>query len=156
MRPFLVFAPRGPIPESLETSLSSVGAEVLLAVRPAEVASLLVSHSPGLLLVVPPATMADAASLLPHLERQGNPPPIFVLTADAHARPFALELVGAEPWHRAAADLSNGSSGAGSAILVSRSGLVRLLDLWERLHLDRPAEGIHQLVLPSISQALQA
>jgi signal transduction histidine kinase len=154
MRPILLYAPRGPVPESLIERLTGIGAEVTIASSPGEAAATLRSTSPDLVLVVPPAGTADAAPLLPWIERHASPPPVFVLGGrETHAlRPAALETISEETWTRATRDLTMGSGGASSAVLLPRVQLVTILQLWERIG----EEGLCEATLRALMHALGA
>lgn len=154
MRPILIYAPRGPVPGALIERLAAAGAEVTVASSPGEAAATLRSQAPDLVLVAPPAGTADAAPLLPWIEKHASPPPVFVLgMKESQAlRPAALETMSEETFTRATLDLTVGSGGASSAVLLPRVQLVTLLGLWERLG----EEGVADAALRTLMHALGA
>ncbi len=122
------------MPEAIRSPLLKAGTEVLVARSVEEAASLLHSAHPDVLLIVPPGTAADAATLLTLLPQAVAPPSVFVLSDDAAPRrPFALETIARIPWNRATAALGDGSDDPAPAILLSRVQLTALLELWEQL-----------------------
>jgi PAS domain S-box-containing protein len=133
MRPFLLFRPGGDVPEAIRGPLEKAGTEVLVARTLEEAGKLLYSSMPDVLLVVPPGTAADAATLLSLLPHAVAPPSVFVLADDgAPRRPMALETVARSPWNRATAALGEDSDDPAPAILLSRVQLTALLELWEQ------------------------
>jgi|GEM_PF-1685521 len=134
MRPFLLFRPGGDVPEAIRSPLEKAGTEVLVAGTLEEAGTLLYSSMPDVLLVVPPGTAADAATLLSLLPHAVAPPSVFVLADDgASRRPLALETIARSPWNRATAALGEDSDDPAPAILLSRVQLTALLDLWEQV-----------------------
>jgi PAS domain S-box-containing protein len=134
MRPFLLYRPGGDVPEAIRSPLEKAGTEVLVASTLEEAGTLLRSAMPDVLLVVPPGTAADAATLLSLLPRTVAPPSLFVLADDgAPRRPLALETIARSPWNRATAALGEDSDDPAPAILLSRVQLTALLELWEQL-----------------------
>ncbi|MEO6324900.1 MAG: PAS domain-containing protein, partial [Thermoanaerobaculia bacterium] len=155
MRPILLYAPRGPVPETVLERLETIGAEVFIATTAGEAAAYLESQPPDMIVVIPPARSTDAAALLPYVERQRVPAPIFVLAeAGEPAAPLALEVLGQDAWTRAMGDLTTGSGGASSAILLSRHRLASLLELWEKR--DAPEVDVVKPALRSLMHALDA
>jgi len=155
VRPFLLFAPRGPVPDALTERLASLGVEQVVASRVGEAVAALETNRPELVLVIPPARAADAAPLLVHLERQPGAPPVFVLQdGPAPGRTVALEVVSAEEWLRATEELSSGSPGPTPTLLLPRLELVSLLQLWERLP-EGPAD-LPDRALRSLGESLDA
>ena len=133
MRPFLLFRPGGDVPEAIRSPLEKAGTEVLVARTLEEAGTLLYSSMPDVLLVVPPGTAADAATLLSLLPHAVAPPSVFVLADDgAPRRPLALETIARSPWNRATAALGEDSDDPAPAILLSRVQLTALLELWEQ------------------------
>ena len=133
MRPFLLFRPGGDVPEAIRSPLERAGTEVLVAGTLEEAGTLLYSSMPDVLLVVPPGTAADAATLLSLLPHAVEPPSVFVLADDgAPRRPLALETIARSPWNRATAALGEDSDDPAPAILLSRVQLTSLLELWEQ------------------------
>ena len=133
MRPFLLFRPGGGVPEAIRSPLEKAGAEILVAGTLEEAGALLHSAMPDVLLVVPPGTAADAATLLSFLPHSVAPSSVFVLADDgAPSHPLALETIARSPWNRATAALAEGSDDPASAILLSRAQLTALLELWEQ------------------------
>ncbi len=133
MRPFLLFRPGGEVPEAIRSPLERAGTEVLVARTLEEAGTLLYSSMPDVLLVVPPGTAADAATLLSLLPHAVAPPSVFVLADDgAPRRPLALETIARSPWNRATAALGESSDDPAPAILLSRVQLTALLELWEQ------------------------
>ncbi len=121
------------MPEAIRSPLEKAGAEVLVAGTLEEAGALLHSAMPDVLLVVPPGTAADAATLLSFLPHSAAPSSVFVLADDgAPSRPLALETIARSPWNRATAALGEGSDDPASAILLSRAQLTALLELWEQ------------------------
>jgi PAS domain S-box-containing protein len=133
MRPFLLFRPGGDVPEAIRSPLERAGTEVLVARTLEEAGTLLYSSMPDVLLVVPPGTAADAATLLSLLPHAVAPPSVFVLADDgAPRRPLALETIARSPWNRATAALGENSDDPAPALLLSRVQLTGLLELWEQ------------------------
>src|SRR5664280_957817 len=133
MRPFLLFRPGGDVPEAIRGPLEKAGTEVLVAGTLEEAGTLLYTSMPDVLLVVPPGTAADAATLLSLLPHAVAPPSVFVLADDgAPRRPLALETIARSPWNRATAALGEDSDDPAPAILLSRVQLTSLLELWEQ------------------------
>ncbi len=94
MRPFLLYAPSGLVPDGIREALAEAGAEVLVAASLEDAVALLSSERPDVVLVIPPGGAADAVPILSRLENDPSPPPVFVLAGDdAHARSPALEVV---------------------------------------------------------------
>jgi len=134
MRPFLLFRPGGDVPEAIRSPLEKAGTELLVAGTLEEAGALLSSSMPDVLLVVPPGTAADAATLLSLLPHAVAPPSVFVLADDgAPRRPLALETIARSPWNRATAALGEDSDDPAPAILLSRVQLTALLELWEQV-----------------------
>src|SRR5664280_729967 len=132
MRPFLLFRPGGDVPEAIRGPLEKAGTEVLVAGTLEEAGTLLYTSIPDVLLVVPPGTAADAATLLSLLPHAVAPPSVFVLADDgAPRRPLALETIARSPWNRATAALGEDSDDP-APILLSRVQLTSLLELWEQ------------------------
>lgn len=155
MRPFLLYAPRGAVPEALLERLAAIGAEVSIAFSAGEVAALLEQQIlPDAILVAPPARPSDAASLLGFVERHPEPPPILVLTEGSAAAPVALEALGADSWTKAASDLPSGAGDPFANLLLPRAHLVTFLDLWERS--SRGGTGLTEETLRSVAKALGA
>jgi PAS domain S-box-containing protein len=121
------------VPEAIRGPLEKAGTEVLVASTLEEAGTLLYSSMPDVLLVVPPGTAADAATLLSLLPHAIAPPSVFVLADEgAPRRPLALETIARNPWNRATAALGEGSDDPAPAILLSRVQLTSLLELWEQ------------------------
>jgi signal transduction histidine kinase len=155
MRPILLYAPRGPVPETVLERLETIGAGVSIATTAGEAAALLESQPPDMIVVIPPARSTDAAALLPYVQRQRVPAPIFVLAeAGETAAPLALEVLSQDAWTRAMGDLTTGSGSAGSTVLLSRHRLASLLELWEKR--DAPEVDVVKPALRSIMHALDA
>ncbi len=133
MRPFLLFRPGGDVPEAIRSPIEKAGTEVLVATTLEEAGTLLSSSMPDVLLVVPPGTAADAATLLSLLPHAVAPPSVFVLADDgAPRRPLALETIARNLWNRVTAALWEDSDDPAPAILLSRVQLTALLELWEQ------------------------
>ena len=134
MRPFLLFRPGGDVPEAIRSPIERAGTEVLVATTLEEAGTLLSSSMPDVLLVVPPGTAADAATLLSLLPHAVAPPSVFVLADDsAPRRPLALETIARNLWNRVTAALGEDSDDPAPAILLSRVQLTALLELWEQV-----------------------
>jgi len=152
MRPFLLFRPGGDVPEAIRGPLEKAGTEVLVARSLEEAGVLLNASMPDVLLVVPPGTAADAATLLSLLPLAIAPPSVFVLTGEgAPHRPLALETIARNPWNRATAALGEGSDDPAPAILLSRVQLTAILELWEELAADGREFVEHALRALSLS-----
>lgn len=146
MRPFLVFSPRGPVPEEVLDRLSRLGAEILVAAGVGEAAAILSQHRPDLILVTPPARAADVAPLLAHVDKRPSPPPVILIGDEPEtSRAMALETISEERWHRATTDLEGTSAGAASAVLLSRVQLATFLELWETTERGAPSAAAHVL-----------
>ncbi|MGZ5380606.1 MAG: PAS domain-containing sensor histidine kinase, partial [Thermoanaerobaculia bacterium] len=134
MRPFLLFRPGGDVPEAIRSPIERAGTEVLVATSLEEAGTLLSSSMPDVLLVVPPGTAADAATLLSLLPHAVAPPSVFVLADDsAPRRPLALETIARNLWNRVTAALGEDSDDPAPVILLSRVQLTALLELWEQV-----------------------
>jgi PAS domain S-box-containing protein len=152
MRPFLLFRPGGDVPEAIRSPLEKAGTEVLVASTLEEAGTLLYSSMPDVLLVVPPGTAADAATLLSLLPHAVAPPSVFVLADDgAPRRPLALETIARNPWNRVTAALGEDSDDPAPAILLSRVQLTALLELWEQFAAERRDFVEHALRVLSLS-----
>jgi signal transduction histidine kinase len=155
MRPFLLYAPSGLVPDGIREALAEAGAEVLVAASLEDAVALLSSERPDVVLVLPPAGAADAVPILSRLENDPSPPPVFVLAGeDAHARSPALEVVPAAGWRRAAASLAAGAGDAASALLLTRAQLVSLLSQWEDLFAR--ADDLTERALRMLAHSLDA
>src|ERR1035441_10698520 len=118
MRPFLLFRPGGDVPEAIRSPLEKAGTEVLVAGTLEEAGTLLYSSMPDVLLVVPPGTAADAATLLSLLPHAVAPPSVFVLADDgAPRRPLARETIARRPGDRGTVGLGGDSGGGGRGVL---------------------------------------
>lgn len=155
MRPFLVYAPGGEIPDGIRRTLVEAGAEALVAASLEEAASILSRERPDAVLVVPPGHLADAASLVARLPADRTPPPVFVLAGeDGAPRPPAIEVLPPDRWAQAAASLGGGSGSAESGLLLSRVELTALLALWEGV-LERN-EDLSERALRLMARFLEA
>ncbi len=155
MRPILVFAPGGQIPDGIRRTLDEAGTETLVASSLEDASLLLARERPDVVLVVPPGILADATGLAARLGVGRTPPPIFVLAEDdGTPRPPAIEAVPSDNWMQAAAALASGAGGAGSALLLSRLELSALLALWEEI-LERQ-EDLSERALRSLARFLDA
>ncbi len=134
MRPFLVYAPSGQIPEGIRQTLAGAGAEALVASTPAEVVAALGRQRPDAILVVPPGRFEDACGLISQLSAERPAPPVFVL-AEEHrtVRAPALEALPGHRWQQAVTGLAAGSGDEASALLLSRVQLSTLLSFWEEI-----------------------
>jgi signal transduction histidine kinase len=155
MRPFLVYAPGGEVPDGVRRTLVEAGAEALVAASLEEAASILSREKPDAVLVVPPGHLADAASLVARLPADRTPPPVFVLAGeDGAPRPPAVEVLPPDRWAQAAASLGGGSGDAESGLLLSRVELTALLALWEEV-LERN-EDLSERALRLLARFLEA
>jgi len=155
MRPFLVYAPHGEIPQGIRETLVEAGAETLVAGTLDEAAAIAARERPDAILVVPPGRLADAAHLVARLPGNRTPPPVFVLAAEDEAnRPSAVEVLPPDRWAEAAAALGAGAGDAGSTLLLSRTQLTALLALWEEA-LDRQ-EDLSERALRHLARFLEA
>ena len=155
MRPFLLYAPSGLVPDGIREALLEAGAEILVATSPEEAVAFLSSDRPDVVLILPPGRPADALPLLNRLESDLSPPPVFVLAGDdAHARSPALEVVPPAGWRRAAASLASGAGDAASALLLTRAQLVSLLSQWEEV--SSSSEDQTERTLRMLAHALDA
>jgi signal transduction histidine kinase len=155
MRPFLLYAPSGLVPDGIREALAEAGADVLVAASLEDAVAVLSSERPDVVLVIPPGGPGDALPLLTRLENDPSPPPVFVLAGDdAHARSPALEVVPASGWRRAAASLAAGAGDAASALLLTRAQLVSLLAQWEDLFAR--SEDLTERALRMLAHSLDA
>jgi PAS domain S-box-containing protein len=155
MRPFLVYAPGGEIPDGIRRTLVEAGAEALVAASLEEAASLLSRERPDAVLVVPPGHFSDAAGLVARLPADRTPPPVFVLAGeDGASRSPAVEVLPPDRWAQAAASLGSGAGDAESGLLLSRVELTALLALWEEV-IERN-EDLSERALRLLSRFLEA
>lgn len=155
MRPFLVFAPGGEIPDGIRRTLVEAGAEALVAGSLEEAAAVLSRERPDAVLVVPPGHFSDAAGLVASLSADRTPPPVFVLAGeDSLSRSPAVEVLAPDRWAQAAASLGGGAGGAESGLLLSRIELAALLALWEEV-LERN-EDLSERALRLLARHLEA
>jgi signal transduction histidine kinase len=155
MRPFLVYAPLGEIPEGIRETLVEAGAEVLVAGNLDDAVAIAARERPDAILVVPPGRLADAAPLVMRLPADRTPPPVFVLAGgDEALRAPSVEVLPPDRWAEAAAALGAGAGDAGSALLLTRAQLAALLALWEEA-LDRQ-EDLSERALRQLARFLEA
>ncbi len=155
MRPFLVFAPGGEIPDGIRRTLVEAGAEALVAGSLEEAASALARERPDAVLVVPPGHFSDAAGLVTRLPADRTPPPVFVLAGeDSASRSPAVEVLSPDRWALAAASLGTGAGDADSGLLLSRVELTALLALWEEV-IERN-EDLSERALRILARFLEA
>ncbi len=155
MRPFLVYAPSGQVPEGIRQTLVQAGAEALVSATPAEVAAILARERPDAILVVPPGRFADACELISHLPKDRPLPPVFVLADEGGpTRAPALEALPGDRWQQAATALAAGAGDAASALLLSRVQLTALLALWEETLAQQ--EDLSEKALRQLARFLEA